>query len=244
MAGFLAVFLREMVILRRRFARQLAAAAVSPLLYLLAFGHGLGGGLDVDGRPYIRFLLPGLIAMASMTQAFGIAGEINIARFYSCVFEEIQASPASRVSYVMGEVCAALARALLGSAVVILLGLAFGVHLSCGLYFWLGVLMNGFAFAALAVSLAMVVKSHADQSLLNTFVITPMAFLGGTFFPMDKLPAWAGKALSILPLTHASHIIRAGAFGLAPSPRSILALGLCCCLFLALAVHAVGRARD
>ena len=244
MAAFLAVYLREMLILRRRIRRQLSAATVSPLLYLVTFGLALGGRMEVDGRSYVEFLLPGLAAMASMTQAFSMASEINIARFYSGIFEEIQAAPTSRAAYVAGEVCAGLTRVLLGCAVIVLLGIVFGVHLRYGVHFWAGIFLNGFAFSALAVALAMVIRSHADQALLNTFVITPMAFLGGTFFPMDRLPEWAAVPLSVLPLTHASRIVRAGAFGQSPDMASYAALAAACAAFFAFAVIMVRRARD
>lgn len=244
MRAFAAIYLREMLILRRRLKKQLAAAAVSPLLYMLTFGYALGSGLDISGHTYLEFLVPGLLAMGSMTQAFGMSSEINITRFYSGVFDEIQISPASRLAYVLGEICAGLTRVLLGSAVVILLGLLFGVRLHYGVFFWLAILMNGFAFSALAVALAMLIKSHADQGLLTTFVITPMAFLGGTFFPVDKLPAFLQTLLTALPLTHAAQAVRAAAFGLPPGPTPFAALAAAGAVFFCLALYAVGQAKD
>lgn len=244
MSAFFAIYLREIHILKRRLKKQLAAAAVSPLLYMLTFGYALGSQLRVDGGSYLEFLIPGLIGMASMTQAFGIASEINIARFYSCVFEEIQASPAGRFAYVLGEMCAGLTRVVLSCLVVIVLAASFGVWLHWGFFMWLGVFLNGFVFASLAIALAMLVRSHADQSLLSNFVITPMAFLGGTFFPMDKLPEWAQAVLSVLPLTHATGIIRADCLGTPISPLSYAVLAAFAVVFFLFALHAVGRAKD
>ena len=133
---------------------------------------------------------------------------------------------------------------LMGCAVILLMGFLFGVRLQCGFYFWLAVVLNGFAFSALAVALAMLVKSHADQGLLNNFIITPMAFLGGTFFPMEKLPGWAQDILFFLPLTHASQAIRAAAFGLPPNPQSFLVLAVAGGVFFLFAFHTVGKAKD
>ena len=244
MAAFVAVYVREMLLLKRRFKKQASAAAVAPLLYMVTFGYALGGHIDMEGRSYLEFLLPGLVAMGGMTQAFSMASEINVARFYSAVFEEVQASPAGRIAYVLGEICAGLTRVFMGVCIVAALGVLFGVRLHYGFFFWLGVFLNGFVFSSLAVSLAMLIKSHADQGLLNTFVITPMAFLGGTFFPMDKLPEWLQCVLSVLPLSHASRSIRAAAFGGRPEAVSLLALVLCGLLFFLLAVYTVGKARD
>ena len=244
MSAFIAVYWRELIILKRRIRKQAAAAAVGPLLYMVTFGYALGGQVMVDGRSYLEFLLPGLVAMGSMTQAFSMATEINVQRFYSAVFEEIQASPASRLAYVSGEICAGLTRALMGCVIILVLGRLSGVWLHYGVFFWLAVLLNAFTFAALAVALAMLVRTHADQGLLNTFVITPMAFLGGTFFPLDKLPDWLQSVLTLLPLSHASRAIRDAAFGQTPHMASCVVLACCGLVFFLLALFTVGRAKD
>jgi ABC-type multidrug transport system permease subunit len=243
-SGLAAVYLREMRILRRRLWRQILAMSVSPLLYVLTFGLALGGQVSVGGHGYLEFLVPGLAAMSSMTQAFAIAGEINVARFYLHVFEEFQAAPISRLSFVLGETLAGVTRALLSIAIVLLLGAAFGVRLHYGFSFWAALIINSLAFAALAVALAMLVRSHADQALLNNFIITPMAFLGGTFFPLEALPAWAGTVLNLLPLSHASRAARNGAFGLEADLSSYAFLLGAAIIFLVMAIWAVSKARD
>jgi len=244
MNGLFAVYLRELLILKRRIKRQLAGMAVSPLLYLLAFGYVMGKEVKFNDHTYLEFLIPGLVAMTSMTQAFAIATDINIARFYWLIFEEFQAAPLSNVAYVAGEVFAGMTRALLGVWVILFLSLPFGVILHYGFFFWLSVLLNSFVFASLAVSLAMLVRSHADQALLNTFVITPMAFLGGTFFPVDRLPGWAQNILSLLPLTHSSQLIRASAFKSSIEPVSIAVLIIVGALSFIFAYKSVDKARD
>ena len=245
MQGFQAVYLREVWILKRRLKRQIAGMAVSPLLYLIAFGYAVGSTVRFgDGHTYLEFLIPGLIAMSSMTQSFGIATDINVARFYWFIFEEFQAAPISNAAYVAGEVAAGITRSLLAAVVILLLSLPFGVGLHYGPLMWLAVLLNSFVFASLAVGLAMLVKSHADQSLLTGFVITPMAFLGGTFFPVDRLPDWAQTILYFLPLTHAANAIRTAAFGGTPDWRAFVVLAAAGFLFFLLALNTVNRARD
>ena len=242
--GWSAVYFREMLILRRRLSRLISAWSVSPLLYLIAFGYAMGKEMTVQGHTYIEFLVPGLVAMASMTQAFAISSEINITRFYWHIFEEFQVAPVSNTAYVLGEVLAGMTRALLAGAVILILGAIFGVVLSYNGLFWLAFLLNSFVFASLAVCLAMLVKSHADQAMLNSFVITPMAFLGGTFFPIEHLPGWAQKILCLLPLTHAAEAIRTSSFGATPKLLDYLILiGIGSCTFL-LAGLTVSRARD
>lgn len=242
--GWTAIYYREMLILKRRFTRMLSSMSVSPLLYLIAFGYAMGGEVRFEGFTYTEFLIPGLVAMTSMTQAFGIASEINIARFYWHIFEEFQAAPVSNAAYVTGEVLAGITRAFMGVCVILVLGAAFGVFLHYGPLFWLAILLNSFTFASLAVALAMLVKSHADQSMINSFVITPMAFLGGTFFPLERLPEWARGVLYVLPLTHTAKSARAVAFGGSPNLYSYLVLFCAGCLCYVLALSCVNRARD
>lgn len=244
MHGFIAVYYRELLILKRRFVKMIASMSISPLLYLIAFGYAIGKAVRIHGHTYIEFLIPGLIAMSSMTRAFAIGSEINIARFYWHIFEEFQAAPISNISYVLGETMAGVTRAMLSTFVIILLGILFGVALSYSVIFWLAIFLNAFIFASLAVGLAMIVKSHADQAMLTNFIITPMGFLGGTFFPVEKLPLWAQKIILLLPLTHASRIIRASAFGEPISYFSLMFLAFLGIFFFFIAVGLVNKARD
>lgn len=184
-----------MLILRRRMPKQLASWLVSPLLYFTAFTCAMGG-VTVNGLPYIDFLVPGLVAMASMTQAWAIAVDINIARFYWHMLDEFMTCPLSASGYVAGETAAGIVRAMGASVIIMIIGTLAGVHvnlLAPGL--WLALVLNAWFFSGLAIMMAMLVKSHADQALLSNFVITPMAFLGGTFFPLERLPEWARHLL-------------------------------------------------
>ncbi|MBN2752451.1 MAG: ABC transporter permease [Rhodospirillaceae bacterium] len=242
--GLGAVYLREMRILKRRFKRHIVGMAISPLLYLVAFGTAMGTEARFDGHTYLEFLLPGLVAMTSMTQSFSTSTEINIARFYLHIFEEFQSAPISNVAYVLGEVLSGMTRALIGIVLILGLGAAFGVILHTGPWFWLAAALNAFAFSSLAVLLAMIVRSHGDQALLNAFVITPMAFLGGTFFPLDRLPEWAQNILYALPLTHAAQAIRGDVFGRPVVWAHFAVLVAVGAVVFIIALKSVGRARD
>jgi Nod factor-specific ABC transporter NodJ protein len=244
MDGLSAVYFREMLLLKRRLFRVLLGMSVSPVLYVIAFGYAMGPGLQVGGRSYIEFLIPGLVAMSSMNQAFGVATEINVSRFYLHIFEEFQAAPLTNFSYVAGEVLAGMTRAGLSCLIIVGVGVVFGVVLHFGPLFWLAAALNSFVFASLAVLSAMVVKSHADQALLSNFVITPIAFLGGTFFPLDRLPDWAQHILVVVPLTHACNAIRAEAFGNASDYRDYLVLALVGVVVFLVALRSVNAARD
>jgi len=226
MKGFFAVFLREMLIIRKRLFKIILSFSVSPLLYMVAFGLGLGKRLEMENVQYMVFLVPGLIAMSSMGQSFAISSEINISRFYWKIFEEFQAAPVSNFAIALGETLSGMVRGVMAATVIIMLAIVFGVRIHLSLYFWMSVLVNAFIFSALAVNTAMLVRSHADQAMLSNFVITPMAFLCGTFFSLQSLPGWAYFVVQALPLTHTSGIIRAAALGNAmPWNHFFIALG-------------------
>ena len=208
-----AVILRELIVFRRRFWRYFFSFSISPFLYLVAFGWAGKARLGEEGTSYSLFLIPGLVAMSSMSNSFSLAMEINVARFYWRTFDEIRSAPVTDVAYVTGAVISGMIRGLFAAGIVIALGLVFGVPLSMSPWLPVSVVLNTFVFAALAVSAAMLAKKHADQSLINSFIITPMAFLCGTFFPVDYYPSWIQTLMELLPLTHASAAIRAAALG-------------------------------
>ena len=242
--GVTAVYLREMLILRRRLHKQLASWLVSPLLYLVAFHYAMGDAV-IGSRPYADFLLPGLIAMSSMTQSWTIASDINISRFYWHTFDEFQTAPLHAVAYVTGEVLAGMSRSVLACLVVMGIGILGDIRIAYdapGL--WLALLLNACFFSSLAVALAMHVKSHADQAMLSNFVITPMAFLGGTFFPLNRLPVWIQQILEFLPLPHAAQIMQAAAIGQPVRLFSCFLLLGGACMTLVWAVFSVRSAQE
>jgi len=244
MRGWFAVYYREALILKKKFFKVILSMSLTPALYLVAFGYGMGKGVSVDGRSYLEFLIPGLIAMAGMNHAFAIAGEINISRFYWRIFEEFQTAPIRPAAYVAGETLAGVTRAILSAMVIIAVASMFGVPLSYNIWFWLGVVLNGFVFSSVAVWAAMVVRSHSDQGMLTNFIITPMAFLGGTVFPLSNMPGWAQTVLSALPITHASHAIRGAAFGQPPGVAPFAALTMIGAICFSMALASVARARN
>ncbi len=213
MNGVYAVFWREMIIMRRRVKRMLASYAVSPTLFLIAFGWGVGQSVSLEGEDYMTYMIPGLLALSSMSQSFSLAQDLNIARFYWMTFEEFQTAPVSAGAIVAGEILSGMVRGVLAAAVIAVLAVSAGVRLHWSGWLFIGLLLNTLVFAAAAVMAAMAVKSHADQSFLNSFIIVPMSFLCGTFFPLERLPVWAKWIVNALPLTHGSAIIRAAALG-------------------------------
>ena len=244
MKGFIAVYFREILIMKTRFIKMVLSMLVAPVLYVIAFGYGIGKHLEVNGYSYLQFLIPGLIAMNSMTQSYNIAQEINISRFYWKLFDEYMSSPISNFAYVLGEVLTGITRALLGASLIIIIGLIAGVKVNYSIYFWSAIILNAFVFSSIAVFAAMVVKSHADQAMLSNFIIFPMAFLGGTFFPVKNLPFWAQIIIKSLPITFATKAIRGSSLYHKVSITPYIALLITGIAFFIIALYSVKKAKD
>lgn len=238
----LAVILRELIILKRKFWRYFFSFTISPLLYFITFGWG---GRTAMGRSdYSLFILPGLIAMSAMINSYGLAMEINIARFYWKTFDEIRTAPLADWAYVVGEIVSGIVRGFIAASIVVLIGLLFRVPIAPSPMLLFGIIMTTLVFSALAISTAMLARSHADQGMLSSFVITPMAFLCGTFFPVDSYPSWLRWFIKILPLTPASHVIRTAAIG-GPIPWGAMAyLVVLSVMFVTLSLFVIRRAQD
>jgi len=244
MKGFLATYLREVLLLKKRLLRILLSFSVNPLLYIFAFGIGLGKNITIGGKSYLEFLIPGLISATSMMQAFAINIEINISRFYLKIFEEFQSSPISYFSYALGEVLSGVTRAFLAIFIILGISLLSGIKFYLNFYFFLTIFLNAFVFASLGLASAMIVKSHADQALITNFVITPMMFLGGTFFPTENLPFFIKPLIEILPLTITSHTLRGIALYNSFKPSYLIILSFIAIISFVIALYSIKIAKE
>jgi len=208
------VFWREWLVLRRRIGRFILSRMVSPVLYLVAFGWGLGRSIQVNQGSYLDFIVPGIIALNSMNISFTSVGSpLNMSRLYHKTLEEYLIAPISSVAFVIGKVLAGALRGLISSVLIIALAYAFGAHLVINAWFFLALVLNCFVFASMALVAAMIMNSHEDMASFNTYVLVPMSFLCATFFVPDHLPVVLNWMIHILPLTHASLALRAIATG-------------------------------
>lgn len=213
-----------------------ASALVSPLLYMIALGWGLGSASSVTDRPYIDFLVPGIIALSSMNTSFSAVSQpLNVQRLFEHSFDQIIISPTPMPAYIFGQMLGGALRGMYGSGLVLLLAVPFGADIHLSPAFFLVILLNGLSFSALGVTAAIVAKTHGDIARFSSFVILPMTFLCNTFFPLDQTPRTVQALISILPLTHASGSLRTMAYGGAPSLLSIGVLAAYMLVFMVIA---------
>ncbi|RJX21151.1 MAG: multidrug ABC transporter permease [Ammonifex sp.] len=208
------VFWREMLSFKRVFWKFIASRLVGPVLYLVAFGWGLGRSITTNGGSYLDFVVPGIIALSAMTVSFNAVGiSLNMSRLYHKTLEEYLLAPISSLSFVLGKVLAGTVRGLVGALIILALGFLFGARPAAGSGFFAVILLTCLLFAALGVVAAMTAPSHEDMANFSTFVILPMAFLCGTFFRAENLPGVVADIVYALPLTHTSYALRALAAG-------------------------------
>jgi ABC-2 type transport system permease protein len=200
--------------LSRNWTKTLATTLVAPVLYLLAFGYGLGKGVTVEGYSYLDFVIPGIIALTAMTTSFNAAGmKLHVDRlFYKC-FDEALMSPVSFFSIIVGKTLIGVVRGLISTAALLAACFFFSPLPAVSTIFWLTLVVTCFVFSFLGVFVALVAKSHQDMSVFMSLVILPMSFLSGTFFSLSQVPEVLRVVLSFSPLTHTSLCLRASALG-------------------------------
>ena len=216
----LTVFWGDWLDLRVRIPQVAASGLVSPLIYILAFGLGLGSSLDQVSQPtagdnYLEFILPGMVALSSMVISFGgttfsICGD----RLFTKTFEEMLLYPVHPLALYLGKMLAGIVRGMMTAASVILVAVLFTGQVWSFLnpLFLSLLVLNSAVFAGLGVIVGLNVKSLESVGLFNNFLIVPMSFLGGTFFDPSNLPVVLKGIVYLLPLTYTTIGLRAAAY--------------------------------
>jgi ABC-2 type transport system permease protein len=240
----LTVFWGEWLDLRARVVQIAATGLVSPLIYIIAFGLGLGSAVDQAMKPtagdnYLEFILPGMVALSSMAISFGgttfsICGD----RLFSKTFEELLLLPVHPLALYLGKMFAGIIRGVMTAGSVILVAILFTGKLTSFLnpLFLLILVLNCAVFAGIGVLVGLRVNSLESVGLYNNFLIVPMSFLGGTFFDPRTLPFFLKVIVFFLPLTYTSLGLRAAAYSpLAEFPWFVIPILLVTAIALAFA---------
>ena len=202
------VFWRDWIVLRRRLTKYVLSRMVSPLMFLIAFGWGLGRSIDVGTGSYLDFLVPGLLAMNSMNISFNSIISVHAERIYHKSLEEYLIAPIRPDAYVIGKVAGAVLRGLISSAIIVVLSYLFGAHFTITPLFLFVLTLNCMIFAEIGFLAAMYISTYEEMSQVNLYVLLPMSFLCGTFFSTAALPDLMRWIVEVLPLTHTSHLLR------------------------------------
>jgi ABC-2 type transport system permease protein len=243
LTGWYPVFLREMLLFKRKLLKvsYLVSAMMVPLIYLIVFGFGLGRNVHLSSGDYLAFLIPGLVAMSSMTNSYSwIAGALNLNRVYFKTFQVLVQAPITAGGIMLGEVLAGMVKGLFAASLLIGMGLFLHGSFTLTPFLLLATLLNCFMFACLGVIIGMVAKSHEETSTYNNFLILPMSFFSGTFFPLDRVPAVLKWFIYLFPLSHTNILIRKTSFD-TPALVSLLAMGVYTLVFLVVGTRLISN---
>ncbi|NLL95174.1 MAG: ABC transporter permease [Thermoplasmatales archaeon] len=210
----------DLMFMKHNLFRVLVSSLMSPLLYLLAFGYGLGGDVNMtyngESIKYVTFVIPGIAALSSMNSSFSsTATRLNVQRLYYGCFDEMAMAPLRPTAIAVGKSMLGVIRGLLSCTIIFVIGFISKADLEVTVLLIVSILLSCFMFSALGVTAAMLAKSHQSMSVFNSLVILPMTFLCGTFFNLDSLPDVFHYILLAMPLSHSSLTIRASSLGAA-----------------------------
>jgi len=184
---------------------------LEPILYLLAFGFGLGGFIpSIQGQSYIAFIAPALVAISVMNGSFFECTFASFVRMYfQKTFDAIVATPVSVEEVVAGELLWGATRATINTTIVLAVVAVFGL-ISSPLFLIVIPLafFGGLMFASMAMCFTSVAPNIDFFNFPSFLFLTPMFFLCGTFFPLTSLPSAAQGVAMALPLTHVVNITR------------------------------------
>lgn len=213
--AFLTILRKEIKRWLRIWTQTLLPSAITMSLYFVIFGSLIGSRIgDMGGYNYMQFVVPGLIMMAIVTNSYSnVVSSFFGAKFNHSV-EELLVSPTSNFVILAGYVLGGVARGLVVAVIVTLVSLFFtdlDIH-SFPVVVTI-VLMTSILFALAGFINAVYANNFDDISIVPTFVLTPLIYLGGVFYSMDLLPDfWAGVS-KLNPLVYVVNAFRYGVLG-------------------------------
>jgi lipooligosaccharide transport system permease protein len=185
---------------------------IEPILYLLAFGFGLGTFVtSIEGVKYIQWIAPGLVAITVMYGAFFECTYGSFVRmYYQRTFDAIIATPINVEEVIAGELLWGATRATFNSAIVLAVVAVFGlISTPWFLLMLLVAFFGGLLFAALGMCFTALAPNIDFFNYPTFLLITPMFLISNTFIPLASFPSQLQTiALAALPLTHITDLSR------------------------------------
>jgi len=223
-----AIFIFEMTRFFRTLLQSLISPVISTSLYFVVFGAAIGSRIqEVDGISYGAFIVPGLILLTVMTQSISNAAfAIYFPKFIGTIFE-ILSAPVSYLGVVVGYVGAAATKSLI-IGLIILGTSTFFVDLSIAhpLAMLAFLVLTCVSFALMGFIIGIWAKSFEQLQLVPLLIVTPLVFLGGSFYSISMLPPVWQTVSMFNPVVYLVSGFRCAFFGLSDVPvaTSLLAI--------------------
>lgn len=235
----------------RRFTRiwvqTLLPPAITMSLYFVIFGNIVGSRVgQMGGFDYMQYIVPGLIMMAVITNSYSNV----VSSFYSAKFqrsiEELLVSPVPHHIILTGYVLGGMVRGLLVGIIVTLLSLFFTqLHIHHIFVIIYSVLITATLFSLGGFINAVFAKSFDDISIVPTFVLTPLTYLGGVFYSIENLSPFFQTASLFNPIVYMVNTFRYGILGVSDVPvgfsLAVMTLGAIALYWYALRLLSSGR---
>lgn len=223
-------FIAFMTILRKEIRRwlriwtqTLLPSAITMSLYFVIFGSLIGSRIgEMGGYTYMQFVVPGLIMMAIVTNSYSNVVSSFFGSKFNHSVEELLVSPTPNYVILMGYVLGGVVRGLLVAVIVTLVSLFFtDLHIHSYAVVVAIVLMTSMLFALAGFINAVFANNFDDISIVPTFVLTPLIYLGGVFYSMDLLPEFWANVSKLNPLVYVVNAFRYGVLGVSDVSLSV-----------------------
>lgn len=225
--AFKSILIKEISRFTRIWVQTLVPPAITMSLYFVIFGNLIGSRIgQMHGVSYMEFIIPGLIMMSVITNSYA-----NVASsFYSAKFqrniEEILVAPVPNYLIIWGFVAGGVARGICVGAIVTAVSLFFvPLQVHDPLAVVVTLVLTAILFSLGGLINAVFAKSFDDVSIIPTFVLTPLTYLGGVFYSIQLLPPFWQWLSHGNPIIYMVNAFRYGFLGLSDVPMS-LALGI------------------
>ena len=222
----------------RCWAQTLLPSAVTTTLYFVIFGNLIGQRIGlIHDLPYNQFIAPGLIMLTVITTSYAqVCGGVYLAKFARYI-EEILVSPMSDSMIVTGFMLSGLTRGFLAGVVVTFIASLFVPLPFLHPLILLGVvILTSVMFSLTGFLNGLYANSFDEISIIPTFVLTPLTYLGGVFYSVSMLPDMWEKLSHINPILYMVNTFRYGMIGITDVPiyeAMALLLAINLCLFFA-----------
>ena len=213
--AFMTIVRKEIKRYLRIWTQTLLPSAITMSLYFVIFGTLIGSRIgEMGGFTYMEFVVPGLIMMAIVTNSYSnVVSSFFGSKFNNSV-EELLVSPTPNYVILMGYVVGGISRGLLVAVVFSLVSLFFThLHIHSYLVVVVIVLLTSTLFALAGFINAVYANNFDDISIIPTFVLTPLLYLGGVFYSMDLLPEFWANVSKLNPLVYVVNAFRYGVLG-------------------------------
>jgi ABC-2 type transport system permease protein len=221
--GLYTMFRREVERTMRVVIQTLIAPVISAALYIFIFGSVIGTRIDdFAGVPYISFVFPGVLMLSIVNASFASASSALYFMRFTRGIEEVLIAPFSYLEMLVGFVGSAVMRALIVAGLILIVGVLFGaVSLVNPIGFVLYVAAIAAIFAMLGIIVALWSEGFEQLQVLNTFIITPLTYLGGIFYSITFLPEAAATITRFNPFFYFADGIRSSMIGYSEADTTI-----------------------